>query len=233
MEYVGRELESFAHANHWKSYVAAKLGPYISGDVAEVGAGLGETARTLRRVTRAGTWLCLEPDGAMADQLSQAAAQGELGGDVEIFNGVLGDIPPEPRFDTVLYVDVLEHIFDDHEELCRAAERVRPGGRIVVLGPAFPFLYSPFDAAIGHHRRYTRTMLRALTPARTRVAGSFYLDCVGMLASAANRLALRRGMPTLGQIKTWDRVMVPLSRIFDPLVGHRFGRSVVMVWAKP
>ena len=61
---------------------------------------------------------------------------------------------------------------------------------------------------------------------------AFYLDGVGMLASLANRAMLRQSLPTLRQVLFWDRVLVPLSRLLDPLTGRSFGRSVVTVWQK-
>ena len=57
-------------------------------------------------------------------------------------------------FDTILYVDVLEHIADDAAELARARRLLTPEGNLVVLAPAHQSLFSPFDAAVGHYRRY-------------------------------------------------------------------------------
>ncbi len=59
-----------------------------------------------------------------------------------------------------------------------------------------------------------------------------YLDSAGLMASAANRFLLRRSMPSEAQVLTWDRLLVPVSRIVDPLFGYSFGRSVIMVWTK-
>src|SRR6185503_3856669 len=129
--------------------------------------------------------------------------------------------PAQPSFDTILYIDVLEHIEDDRRELERAACRLKPGGRIIVLSPAHGWLYSPFDKAIGHCRRYTTTMLRELTPPALRIEKAFYLDSVGLLASSANRLLLKQSMPRPKQLKVWDKLMVPCSRLLDPITGHR------------
>jgi len=127
-------------------------------------------------------------------------------------------------------VDVLEHIEDDRGELSRAAAHLRPGGRLVVLSPAHQSLFSPFDAAIGHFRRYDRPMLGALTPTGLRVERMRYLDCAGLLLSAANRLLLRRSMPTEGQLRFWDRWVVPISRVCDRLLWYGAGKTVLAVW---
>jgi hypothetical protein len=100
------------------------------------------------------------------------------------------------------------------------------------LAPAHQWLFTPFDQAIGHYRRYTRPMLAALTPESLEIRRLIYMDSVGLAASLANRLLLRQSMPTPRQIAVWDKLMVRLSRVVDPLIGRNFGKSVVAVWRK-
>lgn len=59
-----------------------------------------------------------------------------------------------------------------------------------------------------------------------------YLDCVGVLLSLGNVLALRRALPTRSQIVFWDSVCVPISRLADRLLRGNFGKSVLAVWQK-
>lgn len=232
LDYAGQELETFALAANWKGYVRASLAAHIVGDVAEVGAGLGETTKALIGSPQARSWTCIEPDAVMAGTIRAASDAGVYARTVEVHAGTLADLPAGKDFDTVIYIDVLEHIEDDLGELAAAFARLRPGGRIVVLSPAYQFLYCEFDRAIGHFRRYTAKQLCAITPPGARVQTTFYLDSVGMMASAANKLFLRQTMPGRDQVLTWDRLMVPLSRLVDPLIGRSFGRSVVAVWTK-
>jgi len=58
------------------------------------------------------------------------------------------------------------------------------------------------------------------------------LDSAGFFASLANKMLLRRAMPTAAQIGFWDRVLVTLSRVLDRLTGFRFGKTVVVVWGR-
>jgi SAM-dependent methyltransferase len=229
--YRGRELETFALAHRWKRYFADLLGPFIEGRVLEVGAGIGSTTRALwsDRVRR---WTCLEPDPALARQLVELRL-GPGARAPEVVVGTLDQLDTTQRFDTILYVDVLEHIEDDRAETRRAADRLAAGGRLVVLSPAYPFLYSAFDAEIGHHRRYTAESLAAAMPGSLRREALFYADGVGLLLSLANRVLLRQSLPTARQVELWDRVVIPISRLLDPLVGRRFGRSVIGVYSAP
>jgi SAM-dependent methyltransferase len=229
--YPGGELELFARARNWKRYLADRLAPHITGEVAEVGAGLGAMTAVLCGVGVT-HWLCLEPDASMAAEMARATRDGELPAPCRVFNGTLADIAEAPRFDAILYIDVLEHIEEDRAELERAARRLKLGGRLVVLAPAHPWLFSPFDKAIGHYRRYRLADTARLAPPGAALVVARYLDSVGLLASLANKLWLRASMPSLRQILIWDRLMVPLSRLLDRLAFGRLGKSVLFVWRK-
>ena len=223
-KYAGSELELFEKARNWKAYWRAAIAGFVGGEVLEVGAGIGANTGTLANLDFQ-RWTCLEPDTALAARIVLPA-----GGRHESAVGTITDLPAEARFDAILYIDVLEHIEDDRAELARAASRLKPGGTIIVLAPAHPFLFTPFDAAIGHFRRYTRGSLRAAAPERLRIEKLVYLDAAGMLASAGNRLLLNSSMPTERQILAWDRILVPVSRRIDPLFAGRLGKSVLGVW---
>lgn len=224
--YIGSELDLFAHAVTWKAYFRKHLLLYLQGDVLEVGAGIGATTRLLCDGTQS-RWLCLEPDRSLVARMGEGTALPPV---CEVVIGTMNDLPPAERFDAILYVDVLEHIEDDRGELAQAAAHLKPGGAVVVLAPAWQWLFTPFDRAIGHYRRYSKASLREAMPSVLRETLVLYLDSVGCLLSGGNRLILRAAMPTLGQIRFWDRVVVPLSRWLDPLLGYRIGKSVLGVW---
>ncbi len=229
--YEGSELDLFADAVRWKRYYAQSLTPFLGPAVLEVGAGLGGTTQILCRGSQR-RWVCLEPDASLAARLDERVRSGALPACCESRVGTLAGLPAGERFDTLLYIDVLEHIEDDRDELARAVGRLNPGGHVVVLAPAHAWLWSPFDVAVGHCRRYTRASLVALSPAGTRVARTRYLDAVGLLASLGNRLVLRSAMPTAAQIRAWDRWMVPLSRVVDPIFGYAIGKTVIVAWQR-
>jgi SAM-dependent methyltransferase len=232
--YVGSELDLFAAAVGWKAYVRQQVAPYLGREVLEVGAGHGGTTRALVAAAHPETtrWVGLEPDAALAGRLARTIEAGGLPAFCAARLGTLAALAESERFETILYMDVLEHIEDDRAELARAAARLRPGGHLVVLSPAHPWLFTPFDRAIGHYRRYTLATLCAAVPPDSGLEAVRlrYLDAVGMLASLGNRLVLRSARPTPRQIAFWDRLMVPLSRRVDPLLAYSVGKSVLGVW---
>jgi SAM-dependent methyltransferase len=230
--YVGTELELFAEARHWKSYLASKIRPHMGTDVLEVGAGIGGTTALLSP-GHGGRWLCLEPDQQLSQRIRAAIAQGKLPNGCETRTATVADLPEDELFDSVLYIDVLEHIEDDAGELRRVVAHLRPGGTLILLCPAHQWLYSPFDKAIGHYRRYSRASLAAAVPEGLELVELSYLDSVGLAASAGNRFVSRSSSPTPAQIKFWDGIMVPLSMIVDPVLRHTLGKSVLGVWRRP
>ena len=230
--YVGTELDLFAGAKVWKSYVRDQVRPYLGDDVLEVGAGIGGTTKFLCRGAER-RWVGLEPDAGLAGRLEAEVRSGALPTCVECRVATVADLDPSEMFDTILYMDVLEHIEDDRGEVARAASHLRSGGHIVALSPAHQWLYTPFDRAIGHFRRYDRAGFGSLAPAELETVRLVYLDSVGLLASLANKLILGSSTPTRAQIAFWDRVLVRASKVVDPLLGRSAGKSVLAVWRKP
>ncbi len=231
--YIGNELELFEKATHWKKYWSSQLKPFIQGNVLEVGAGLGGSTTVLTQVSEFDSWTCLEPDMSLLVQIEKKIDQKQLSSSVTCLLGTLDAVPSSQRFDTILYIDVLEHIEKDLEELQKAAAYLTENGRVIVLAPAHNIFFSPFDKAIGHYRRYNKTLMQQCTPANLQFEQVKYLDSLGMLLSFANKLFLRQKMPTVQQIAFWDGTIVPISRTLDPLLGFHWGKTIIGIWRKP
>ena len=229
--YAGMELEVFSGADNWKAYWKSFLDPYVVGDVLEVGAGIG--SNTLRlRASRQRRWVCVEPDPLLAARLR--AVIDHQGRDLhcEVVEGTIARIERRPQFEAILYLDVLEHIADERTELAEAAARLRPGGHLIVLAPAHEHLYSEFDRAIGHHRRYTKETLSLVMPDGLEVVRLRYLDAIGLALSMSNRWFLKQSQPTAAQVHFWDRRVVPCSRVVDRLCHYQLGKSVLGIWRR-
>jgi SAM-dependent methyltransferase len=229
-EYEGSELVVFAHAQNWKTYWRSRIRPYIRGTVLEVGAGIGSNTLVLRNLTPA-PWTCVEPDAGLVEQLARRVNEAGLL-HVQYLTGTAATVPDGQTFNTVLYVDVLEHIKDDSFEMKTATRLTSPGGHIVVISPAHQWLFSPFDAAIGHYRRYDRRALLACAPPGCELTRFEYLDSFGLLLSLGNRILLKQSAPSVSQILFWDHRIVPGSRVLDKILTYRFGKTALSVWRK-
>jgi len=229
-KYGGSELGLFAAMENWKTYLSRQIRPFLRGDILEVGAGIGSNIRFLEDGGN-GRWVCLEPDADLHRQLLKNIAGADSRRKYDAICGTLATLAGQ-QFDTIIYIEVLEHIANDREELNEAASHLRNGGRLIVVAPAHQLLFSAFDVAIGHFRRYNRAMVRNLTPASLQLEQIKYLDCVGMILSAANAFILRQSMPTKAQLGFWDGWMVPLSRLFDRLFLYSVGKTIIAIWRK-
>ena len=229
--YIGSELDVFQYAVNWKAYFRAHITEHLAGDVLEVGGGIGATTELLCD-GRQQSWTILEPDAALREQAQARFAAKPPASPIDLRGETVDDLPPERLFQSIIYIDVLEHIEDDGGELRRAAEHLAADGRLIVLAPAHNYLFSEFDRAIGHFRRYSRRMLLDAAPSGLTLERARYLDSVGMCASLANRWFLRKDRPTLGNIRFWDSYLVRASRLIDPILQYSLGKSVLAVWSK-
>lgn len=230
-KYPGEELQLFEAATNWKNYFSSHISVFLEGRVLEVGSGIGGTTLLLNN-NKADSWLLLEPDETMLQALQQKIKDKILPSNCSAVEGTLNSLNKNDKFDCIIYIDVLEHIEDDAAEIRKAVEHLEQGGHLIILSPAFQFLFSPFDKAIGHYRRYNRKTLSAIQPASLTRKKIIYLDSIGFFASLLNKILLRQSYPAKRQVQVWDRWMIPVSRIMDRIFFYSFGKSILAVWKK-
>jgi len=230
--YPGKELDLFQKAGKWKRYMAAKLKPYVAGHVLEVGAGTGETTQYLlnEKVTH---WTYLEPDEKLFGQLQKRMDSQKIVIPSEAMWGNLSKLPKSSLFDTILYIDVLEHIEGDKAELSHSLCYLKKNGHLIVLSPAQQMLYSPFDEAIGHYRRYSKhTLRRAADFPDLTEKKIFYLESAGMFLLWLNKWLVKKRYPTKRDIWLWQTVFIPISKVMDKILFYSLGKSIVGIWRK-
>ncbi len=230
-EYIGGELELFKHAYNWKTYFSKILKKYIRGDVLEVGAGIGENTNILFDGTQI-SWLCIEPDSYLSKAILEKKENGYLPSKIKILTSTVNELQKSKKFDCILYIDVLEHIKHDTEEVIMASKLLKENGILIILAPAHNFLFSEFDKAIGHYRRYNRKMLKKILNFNLEIVELKYLDSLGLFASLMNKFFLKQEYPTIEQIKFWDKKIIPISKIIDKLSFYVFGKTVIGDWKK-
>ncbi len=149
---------------------------------------------------------------------------------------VTHDIRPYARFapDSVVCLNVLEHIGDDRTALAHMAEIVAPGGVIVLLVPAFPALFGPIDRNLGHYRRYTRSGLaRLIADCGLRIRRAHYVNFLGFFGWWLNARVVRRQIQSAWQIRLYDRTAVPLLSRLESLRTPPFGQSLLAILERP
>ena len=229
--YPGQELAFFEKAANWKEYFSSFIKPFIGKNVLEVGSGIGATTRLLNDGS-ATRWTLLEPDEEMNKILQHKKETQSQFSNCIIRNETTFQLPPSEKFDTIIYIDVLEHIQDDKAEMKGAFDLLCPGGHLIILSPAHNFLFSSFDKEIGHFRRYTASTLKQVIPKELELIELEYLDSMGLFALLAYKFFWNRPYPSKKQIDIWDRYIISVSKRTDRIFFNAFGKSILGVWQK-
>jgi SAM-dependent methyltransferase len=222
-------LEDLGAAVRYRRYQFELIEPHLGDSVLEVGAGLGDFATQLTGRKRLVV--------ADSDPFCQWSLRTRLGGrpgvEVQALD-LLGEVRVDPPVDSVVAINLLEHIEEDVRALKAMASTVVPGGNVVLLVPGYPSLYGDFDRAVGHVRRYTPTTLRqAVEAAGLQVTT---LKPVNLLGGVAWWVAVRMGgraRPTPALVRLYDRLVVPLVRASERRFDPPFGQSVFCVARVP
>lgn len=223
--YVGRDLEAMGFAHNYHVWIRDRLLPWLSGDVAEVGAGDGAFSCLLLE-SKPRSLTLFEPSGMYQRLAARLGAEPAVRMHHSIFGAVAG---LERAFDAICYINVLEHIADDAGELALARRALRPGGALLLFVPALPWLMSDFDRSIGHHRRYRRGPLeRLVREAGFLIERSGWFDLAGVLPWLVAMRWLGRGLDP-GAVALYDRAVVPLMRAIEDRVPPPIGKNLLLV----
>lgn len=199
--------------------------------VLEVGCGLGNfTERLLDRELVIGIDI---------DANCIAHHQSRFAGQPQIRSQVLDALDPaflrlrDERIDSIVCLNVLEHIEQDQTVLERMQQVLPPGGCVVLMIPAFMALYGPIDHHLGHYRRYTRAgLIETASRAGLRPRLLHYMNSVGFFGWWLNS-KMRRQEQSEAQIATFDNYVVPVMAHLEGWVRPPFGQSLFAVLEKP
>jgi SAM-dependent methyltransferase len=183
VEYVGKDLEAMDFAVNYHRWILEIIKPYLGEHLVEVGAGTGAFSELLLE-TKPKTLSLVEPSTMVEDlrnNLSRKDTTTEIQIFHDIFAAVAARLKSENAPDSIIYINVLEHIEDDSAELKTVWETLREKGRVFIFVPALPALFSEFDRRIGHFRRYRKTEIEEkCRAAQLRIVHSRYFDVTGI-----------------------------------------------------
>jgi len=207
-------LQSVRRARGFNRWLMRQLTPFIGRRVLEAGSGIGNLTEFFLDRERLA---CLDADPFYVERLRQR--YGHLsnlsfhGRDLTELEHC-SDIRQE-RLDTIVCINVLEHIQDDAKVLQNFFQLLRPGGNALLLVPADPRLYTGVDKALGHFRRYTRQELIAkLAAAGFEVVASKDFNRLGSLGWFVSGKLLGRTTLTAGQMKAYEWLL-PVAKLME------------------
>jgi len=136
--------------------------------------------------------------------------------------------------DSIACLNVLEHIKDDVLALTHMQKVLSPGGKAILIVPAFESLYGPIDERLGHFRRYTKhSMARAAAQAGFRVQTLRFMNGVGFFGWWVNAHILKRTEQSEAQIGFFDSAIVPILSKLEGVIEPFVGQSIFTVLVKP
>ena len=220
------EFSALAEARNYRQALFSEFGPFLKGEVIEVGAGIGQMTEHLVRMPGVTRAVAVEPDHEFcAKHRAQFPTH-------EILEGTAAELAPGTACDAVLSINVLEHIGEDEAELNRYATLLHArGGVLCLFVPARPEIYAPIDKDFGHFRRYTRAELKGkLRQAGFSIISLHYFNCVGYFAWWLNFCLLKKRCFESHKVRFYDRRIFPLvhaveSNLFRP----PFGQSLIAI----
>ena len=225
MKYEGQELEIFDKAKIFQKYIFFKIRKYFKNGIFEVGAGLGSFTKEYVNDFK-------EVHISDLDENNYNVLNSKfLEKKVKISQEKIQDT--NDNYNTIVYLNVLEHIKEDLEEINLAASKLNQGGRLIILVPAHQKLYSKFDKAIGHHKRYNIEFFKNIRNKNLKIKKLIYLDALGYLLYFLNKIFFKEEIyPSEKKILIWDRIFIPLTIMIDFLSFYKIGKNVLCVYEK-
>jgi SAM-dependent methyltransferase len=233
--YAGRDLEAMSFARNYRRWILELFAPHLGRRLVEVGAGTGSFSEML--LERTPDSLTLIEPSRMCLRLRERVEGWSTRSRVRVYNdtfaGVIARLGQEERPDSVIYVNVLEHIEDDEAELRLAADALAPGGRVFIFVPALRWLYGSFDRRVGHRRRYTRREIASKCErAGLSIVRAVYFDAAGVLPWWVKYRVLRSEKMEPAAVKFYDEFCVPFLSRAEALVRPPLGKNILLVVEK-
>ena len=229
--YAGRDLEAMFFAQNYHRWIIDNFRPFIGALAAEVGGGSGNFSEMLLETNLISELTIMEPSPEMYRHL--AARMADRPG-VKTLQNFLSDTAQEypGYFDTLIYVNVLEHVEKDREELQLIHHCLRRGGYLCLFVPALSWLFSDFDREIGHYRRYHKSGLtRLLTETGFKVVKLNYMDFTGIFGWYLFYRLLGKKMKA-AEVRFYDKYVVPFTKIAEKIMTPPIGKNLLVVARK-
>ncbi len=227
--YSGKELEAMAEARNYCQWIMRYFDPYLGPRVVEIGAGAGTFSALLLESKRTESLVLFEAAHNLFPQLSQRFSDQRVRVHCSTFDRELLSRPA----DSVVMVNVLEHVLDDTGLLSEVYESLRPDGSLLLFVPALEWNYGSLDKAFEHHRRYDKKGLKKkLQDARFRIEQVRYVNAMGIASWFVAGNVLRQTTLKPAQVRWYDHWIIPWSFWLEHLWEPPLGQSLLAIALK-
>ena len=234
------ELDALKNLTNYYTWIIEEAAPFLGSRIAEIGGGIGTFTSFLVHSHVLRHPHCslevIEPDPALyqslVDRLQSRFHDLVQADRLRMTNGTFA-IPPQP-FDSVVMVNVLEHIQDDEALVRTIHQSLMPGGTMIAFVPALQQLFSPFDKAAGHFRRYEKYRLQhMLETSGFRIAKATYMDMAGILPWYLLNVLGRSRAINARLAMLYDRWGIPVTKFIERRCGAPLGKNLLIIGQRP
>ncbi len=221
--YDGWELNFFDQAKNFRDYQWNIIKNKVRKKILEVGPGNCVFLPNYRKISN--KIYLYEPSKKLRSKLNIKIKK--------LNNVKLINKYDKLKYDTIIYLDVIEHIKNDKKEILSAFKRLKKNGHLIVNVPAFQLLYTDYDRRIGHFRRYTKSSFKKiLENLNIKNFEMTYFDSIGFfLILFSKYLKMSNKVNFKNSVKIWN-ILVPLSKILDIFLGYFIGKSLMIIIKK-
>lgn len=228
-------LEVIAKANHFNKWMYDQFREQLKGEVLEIGSGIGNISRL---VIEEGHYITLaDYNKEYCDTLEKKFSSTK--NVREVLQVDLLDPDFENRFsaykgkfDSLFLLNVIEHIENDLSAVKNCRHLLKPGGNLIVLAPAWSWLYCRLDKELGHHRRYSlKSMSSLLQKENFSILSGSYFNFAGMAGWFLFGKIFRKKMLGGGEMSAFNSI-VPIAKFIDKLLGKNAGLSIIVTGIK-
>jgi 2-polyprenyl-3-methyl-5-hydroxy-6-metoxy-1,4-benzoquinol methylase len=227
-------LEVIADASRFNHWMYQTIQPFLHGNILEIGSGIGNISTFFLTDN---TMITLSD----TDEFYIQKLKSKFHSFQNLKRVLLIDIQDpffettyasmKEQYDSIFLLNVLEHLADDNAALKNCNFLLKPGGTLLILTPAYSFLYSSLDKALGHYRRYTRSRLNSLLQMNSLVPKkSFYFNMLGIVAWLYGKVLRLKTIPAT-KMSLYNK-LTPLAKFIDKIMFRKIGLSAIIVGEK-
>lgn len=226
-EHTGHKtLELLSQTESYNQWIYHQIQHYIGQHILEVGCGIGNMTDLFKNKEKI---IAVDLDSKHIKRMGQRFKNYQ---NVQPRLLNITESNQKNMYDTVICLNVLEHIADDQKALLKMHKALRKGGKLVLLVPSIKFLYNKLDKDLEHYRRYNKTDLREkVEKTGFTITKIKYMNFSGIFGWYINGTVLGKSVLPTRQVLLYDK-LVPLLEKMEKIISPPIGLSLILIAEK-